>query len=198
MTSLRAFRPTDLLHTGLTNLDPLTENYPLDFYLQYLSKWPSLFTVAENSSGQIIGYSESVDSSNLLISSLFMIDPPPFSFLPRPPFHPVLQSCPIDPTATSPTQATINRIPLTSVPNNPTVMGKVEEDPAYAQYSEHYLPWHGHVTALTVAPQYRRLGLAQTLTGALERGCEDQDAWFVDLFVREGNDTAINLYMGMG
>ena len=78
------------------------------------------------------------------------------------------------------------------------VMGKVEEDADYLRFSEHYLPWHGHVTALTVAPQYRRLGIAKALTEALERGCEEQDAWFVDLFVRAGNDTAKNLYKGMG
>ena len=77
-------------------------------------------------------------------------------------------------------------------------MGKVEEDPAWRQFTDHYLPWHGHVTALTVAPQYRRLGLAQSLTKALERGCEEEKAWFVDLFVREGNDTAVGLYEGMG
>jgi len=28
--------------------------------------------------------------------------------------------------------------------------------------------WHGHVTALTVAPEYRRLGLARTLMNNLE------------------------------
>ena len=78
------------------------------------------------------------------------------------------------------------------------VMGKVEEDPAWRQFTEHYLPWHGHVTALTVAPQYRRLGLAQSLTKALERGCEEENAWFVDLFVREGNKTAVGLYEGLG
>lgn len=77
-------------------------------------------------------------------------------------------------------------------------MGKVEEDPPYVNFMEAYLPWHGHVTALTVAPQYRRLGLAKILTGALERGCEAQNAWFVDLFVREGNHTAVNLYRGLG
>lgn len=77
-------------------------------------------------------------------------------------------------------------------------MGKVEEDPPYLHMTPHYLPWHGHVTALSVAPQYRRLGLAQTLTGALERGCEEQKAWFLDLFVREGNETAIGLYKGLG
>lgn len=78
------------------------------------------------------------------------------------------------------------------------VMGKVEEDPPYVQFMDNYLPWHGHVTALTVAPQYRRLGLAKSLTGALERGCEEQNAWFVDLFVREGNETAVGLYRGLG
>lgn len=77
-------------------------------------------------------------------------------------------------------------------------MGKVEEDPSYMQFSPNYLPWHGHVTALTIAPQYRRLGLAKTLTGALERGCEEQNAWFVDLFVRKGNDIAVGLYRGLG
>ena len=78
-----------------------------------------------------------------------------------------------------------------------SVMGKVEEDPEYLRFSEHYLPWHGHVTALTVAPQYRKLGLARRLTEALERGCEEQDAWFIDLFVRAGN-SAVEMYRGMG
>ena len=57
MTSLRPFRPQDLLHMNLTNLDPLTENYNLDFYYQYLIQWPSLFTVAEDQYGNITGYS---------------------------------------------------------------------------------------------------------------------------------------------
>ena len=77
-------------------------------------------------------------------------------------------------------------------------MGKVEEDPIYFQFTDNYMPWHGHVTALTVAPQYRRLGLAQDLTKALERGCEEKNAWFVDLFVREGNRTAVGMYRKMG
>ena len=77
-------------------------------------------------------------------------------------------------------------------------MGKVEEDPALFQFSENYLPWHGHVTALTVAPQYRRLGIAKLLTRAFEQACDNQNAWFVDLFVRASNDRAINMYKGMG
>lgn len=58
MTSLRAFRPEDLFRINLTNLDPLTENYNIDFYLDYLIQWPSLFTVAEDQYGNITGYSE--------------------------------------------------------------------------------------------------------------------------------------------
>lgn len=160
MTALRAFTPLDLFKMNLTNLDPLTENYDLHFYFQYLAKWPSLFTVAEGQHGEITGYSQS-------------LTPP----LPLPFKIPRLTTQPV---------------------NISTVMGKVEEDPPYLHLTEHYLPWHGHVTALSVAPQYRRLGLAQTLTGALERGCESQKAWFVDLFVREGNETAIGLYKGLG
>jgi N-terminal acetyltransferase B complex catalytic subunit len=76
-------------------------------------------------------------------------------------------------------------------------MGKVEESPDILRYTPQYLPWHGHITALTVAPQYRRLGLAKRLTEALERACEAQNAWFVDLFVRVSNE-AIDLYRGMG
>lgn len=58
MTSLRAFQPQDLFNTNLTNLDPLTENYNVDFYLDYLIQWPSLFTVVEDQHGNITGYSE--------------------------------------------------------------------------------------------------------------------------------------------
>ena len=57
MTALRRFEPQDLFRMNLTNLDPLTENYNIDFYLHYLLNWPSLFTVAENPRGDIIGYS---------------------------------------------------------------------------------------------------------------------------------------------
>lgn len=57
MTSLRAFRPQDLFRANLTNLDPLTENYNIDYYLHYLTQWPSLFTVAEDQYERIAGYS---------------------------------------------------------------------------------------------------------------------------------------------
>ncbi|KAF7305604.1 N-acetyltransferase [Mycena chlorophos] len=59
--------------------------------------------------------------------------------------------------------------------------------------------WHGHVTALTVAPEYRRLGLARALTALLEFVAENiYHAYFVDLFVRCANDVAVEMYEGMG
>ena len=76
-------------------------------------------------------------------------------------------------------------------------MGKTEEDPPWAKFSEHYLPWHGHVTALTVAPQARRMGIARKLSNGLEQACDAQDAWFMDLFVRKSN-AAVGMYKGMG
>ena len=77
-------------------------------------------------------------------------------------------------------------------------MGKLESSPAHLASSPHYLPWHGHITVLTIAPPYRRLGYAKLLTAALERACAAQDAWFVDLYVRESNELAIGMYRGMG
>jgi N-terminal acetyltransferase B complex catalytic subunit len=42
-------------------------------------------------------------------------------------------------------------------------MGKAEGDGSL---------WHGHVTALTVAPEFRRLGLAKSLMDILEQVSE--------------------------
>ncbi|OTB11675.1 hypothetical protein K445DRAFT_370114 [Daldinia sp. EC12] len=134
MASFRRFRPDDLDKFSKCNLDPLTETYDLSFYLQYFAKWPSLFQVAEDPSGNIIGY----------------------------------------------------------------IMGKLESSPDYFQYSKHYLPWHAHITALTVAPEARRLGIGKILTENLEVAAEAGDAWFVDLFVRKSNTRAINFYESMG
>eukprot|EP00040_Diaphanoeca_grandis_P025985 m.144754 g.144754 ORF g.144754 m.144754 type:complete len:181 (-) comp30393_c1_seq1:37-579(-) len=59
--------------------------------------------------------------------------------------------------------------------------------------------WHGHVTALTVSPEYRRLGLAVKLMDSLEEISEKKyNAYFVDLFVRKSNDVAVLLYKKLG
>jgi N-terminal acetyltransferase B complex catalytic subunit len=89
----------------------------------------------------------------------------------------------------------------------PAVLGKLEASPYPAPVSPfspstntnpNYLPWHGHVTALTVSPLARRLGHASSLTTSMERVCDNHSAWFVDLFVRAENEVAQKLYRGLG
>lgn len=59
--------------------------------------------------------------------------------------------------------------------------------------------WHGHVTALTVCPDYRRMRLANKLMEILERVSERiYDTYFVDLFVRKSNSVAIGMYQTFG
>ncbi|KAI1262143.1 N-acetyltransferase 5 [Xylariaceae sp. FL1019] len=134
MTSFRQFRPDDLLRFSKCNLDPLTETYDLSFYNQYFAKWPSMFQVAEDYEGNIVGY----------------------------------------------------------------IMGKTESSPDYFKGSEHYLPWHAHITALTVAPEARRTGIGKILSEKLEASAEQANAWFIDLFVRKSNEKAIRFYESMG
>ena len=55
------------------------------------------------------------------------------------------------------------------------VLGKAEE------WEEKDESWHGHVTAVTVAPEFRRLGLATLLMSELERASEFAKGYFVDL-----------------
>jgi N-terminal acetyltransferase B complex catalytic subunit len=81
---------------------------------------------------------------------------------------------------------------------NYIVMGKVESSPEAYKFSEHYLPWHAHITALTVAPEARRLGIGRILTEQLEAAANNCDAWFMDLFVRRSNQEAIEFYKSMG
>uniref|UniRef100_A0A803NRI6 N-acetyltransferase domain-containing protein n=1 Tax=Cannabis sativa TaxID=3483 RepID=A0A803NRI6_CANSA len=66
------------------------------------------------------------------------------------------------------------------------VMGKVEGQGE---------SWHGHVTAVTVAPEYRRQQLAKKLMNLLEDISDKIDkGYFVDLFVRASNTPAIKMY----
>ncbi|NXD94475.1 NAA20 acetyltransferase, partial [Chaetorhynchus papuensis] len=72
-----------------------------------------------------------------------------------------------------------------------TVMGKAEG-------SKKREEWHGHVTALSVAPEFRRLGLAAKLMELLEEISEKKGGFFVDLFVRVSNQVAVNMYKQLG
>eukprot|EP00931_Biecheleriopsis_adriatica_P105287 TRINITY_DN7984_c0_g1_i1.p1 TRINITY_DN7984_c0_g1~~TRINITY_DN7984_c0_g1_i1.p1 ORF type:complete len:177 (+),score=32.32 TRINITY_DN7984_c0_g1_i1:209-739(+) len=59
--------------------------------------------------------------------------------------------------------------------------------------------WHGHVSAISVAPEFRRTGVANRLMEYLEKVSEDvHDCYFVDLFVRPTNTAAISFYEGLG
>eukprot|EP00667_Euglena_gracilis_P029412 EG_transcript_38862 len=70
------------------------------------------------------------------------------------------------------------------------IMGKAEGDGE---------DWHGHVTAVSVAPEFRRLGLGEQLMHRLEDISENvHHGYFVDLFVRASNAVAVNMYKKMG
>eukprot|EP00179_Madagascaria_erythrocladioides_P001888 CAMPEP_0198309420 /NCGR_PEP_ID=MMETSP1450-20131203/1818_1 /TAXON_ID=753684 ORGANISM="Madagascaria erythrocladiodes, Strain CCMP3234" /NCGR_SAMPLE_ID=MMETSP1450 /ASSEMBLY_ACC=CAM_ASM_001115 /LENGTH=169 /DNA_ID=CAMNT_0044012177 /DNA_START=124 /DNA_END=629 /DNA_ORIENTATION=+ len=59
--------------------------------------------------------------------------------------------------------------------------------------------WHGHVTAVTVACEYRQLGMATMLMELLERVSEHiYNGYFVDLYVRASNNVAIEFYKRLG
>lgn len=58
--------------------------------------------------------------------------------------------------------------------------------------------WHGHITALTVAPENRRLGLAGKLVALLETVSDEVYKGFVDLYVRCAHTIAVNMYEGFG
>ncbi|RWR77726.1 GNAT domain-containing protein [Cinnamomum micranthum f. kanehirae] len=92
---------------------------------------------------------------------------------------------------------------LTTASYVSAVMGKVEGQGE---------SWHGHVTAVTVAPEYRRQQLAKKLMNMLEeisdkiqlgfciekRFLSRDKAYFVDLFVRASNMPAIKMYEKLG
>lgn len=57
----------------------------------------------------------------------------------------------------------------------------------------------GHVSAVTVAPLFRRQGLARALMDYLEEvTIKRHNGFFVDLFVRPSNEVAINMYKNLG
>jgi len=75
------------------------------------------------------------------------------------------------------------------------ILGKVEGD----RDDESKKNWHGHVTAVTVAPYSRRQGLARALMNFLEKVSQEiHNGYFVDLFVRSTNAVAINMYKKLG
>lgn len=59
---------------------------------------------------------------------------------------------------------------------------------------------HGHLTALTVAPEFRRLALATSFMSNLEfaSASSTHNGYFLDLFVRCNNAVAIPMYEKLG
>lgn len=58
--------------------------------------------------------------------------------------------------------------------------------------------FHAHVTALTVAPQFRKWKFGTSLMGLLEENCRKNGGKFIDLFVRVNNKKAVNFYKQLG
>ena len=50
------------------------------------------------------------------------------------------------------------------------------------------------MTAVTVHPSFRRLGMAAQLMSTLEATSERRKCFFVDLFVRVSNKVAVKMY----
>jgi N-terminal acetyltransferase B complex catalytic subunit len=58
--------------------------------------------------------------------------------------------------------------------------------------------WHGHITAVTVHHDYRRIGIAQQLISLFENTSDKEfRTYFVDLYVRMTNTTAIEMYRAL-
>ncbi|GMM49148.1 peptide alpha-N-acetyltransferase complex B subunit [Starmerella bacillaris] len=127
MATLTPFTACDLLKINETNLDVLTENYELEYYLQYLLKWPSLVFKTETPDSEVIGY----------------------------------------------------------------MLGKSEGV---------NLDWHSHISAVTVSKNYRRLGIGKLLVDQLvvSSEAEEQNCYFMDLYVRTTNAVAVRMYKNMG
>jgi len=75
------------------------------------------------------------------------------------------------------------------------ILGKIEGN----RFDESKKDWHAHVSAVTVAPEFRREGIARKLMDILEKtAIIIHNAFFVDLFVRSTNVVAITMYKALG
>ncbi|KAF1418830.1 N-alpha-acetyltransferase 20, partial [Spheniscus humboldti] len=72
-----------------------------------------------------------------------------------------------------------------------TIMGKTEGSVAREECRR-------HVTALSVAPEFRRLGFTAKLMELLKDISEKKGGFFIDLFVRVSNQVAVNMYKQLG
>src|SRR6266496_1037659 len=126
MSELRRFRAQDLFSFNPINLDRLTENYNLSFYLSYMATWPDLF---------LVQHAPSSSKERLL-----------------------LQNLSLNTTTTTTT---------TTAPHEGRMMGYL-----MGKLEGRGTDWHSHVTAITVSPEYRRLGLAKGMMDVFEKSSD--------------------------
>ena len=59
--------------------------------------------------------------------------------------------------------------------------------------------WHSHISAVSVSPEFRRLGVARLLLDHFEKVSEEVHfCYFADLYVRVTNEVAIEMYKKRG
>ncbi len=59
--------------------------------------------------------------------------------------------------------------------------------------------WHSHISAISVSPEFRKLGIAKLLLDHFEEVSQDVHfCFFADLYVRVSNDIAIEMYKRRG
>ncbi|CAD6884159.1 unnamed protein product [Tilletia controversa] len=201
MSLLRPLRAHDLFTYNNVNLDTWTETYQLRFYLSYLVQWPDLqFIQTAPVSCLLEGSSEDSSAANgnrtrgVPTSFFAGLGNGAAPDAPRPTesssYIPRMSAAAAASSHGESDAVSAQLLP----PQNPRVMGYVI---GKAEGKNKEL--HGHVTAITVAPEYRRLGLAQGLMRLLEDvSSQVYDAYFVDLFVRPSNMLAVKMYEGLG
>lgn len=170
MTSVTPFKAMDLLNMNHVNLDILTENFYSSFYFQYLAEWPTLCFKTE------------APGFNALASRFTQSTQPSQSTSTA--STPSLLSAPL-------ISSNVNQGTLSTDICTGYMLGKVEGVGK---------EWHSHITAVTVAWDYRRIGLARYLVKELKERSEDSlyNCYFMDLFVRSTNTLAIDMYRGFG
>ncbi|XP_030377302.1 N-alpha-acetyltransferase 20 [Scaptodrosophila lebanonensis] len=73
------------------------------------------------------------------------------------------------------------------------ILGKIDSNESVESNIE-----NGHICALSVSDNYRRLGLATRLMESFTDTVESHGAWYMDLYARERNKAAIKLYESLG
>jgi ribosomal protein S18 acetylase RimI-like enzyme len=187
MSSLRPCTMTDLFYFNNVNLDVLTETYNLRFYMSYMTYFPESFVMAVMDQKKNPTYGDTTTTTTTA-------------------------------TATNGTALYGNK--SSSSRNGSVSHGNSNDNRHSSSFSNNnnkhnnttilgYLLgkaegtnqlWHGHVSAITVQYNYRRLQLASRLMQYFEdtiSTCQKQN-YFVDLFVRQSNTLAIQLYTSWG